>query len=141
MMILTGFEFQPPLDEYYISSEVGIRDSVMGGIEFNLHKGIDMVAPHHARVYAAATGIVVENWPEPNGYYKGHPVYGGMILISHGEGVYTLYAHLSKVLVVTNLEVNKGQIIGIQGNTGISTGEHLHFEIIIDPLFYFENND
>lgn len=135
-----SLELLPPMDRYWISSGSGYRRRPMGGKdEFQLHKGIDMVGPHRAPIMAAASGVVVEHWPAPNGYYKGHPIYGGLIVIDHLNGTYTLYAHMSSTYVGEGDQVEAGQVIGRQGNTGITTGEHLHFEVIINPLIYITN--
>jgi murein DD-endopeptidase MepM/ murein hydrolase activator NlpD len=142
LVVLLGFplwalELQAPLDEYWISSHSGYRDDPMGGREESrLHKGVDLVASPGAPVRAAAAGVVVEHWPAPNGFYQGHPIYGGLVVIDHLEGTYTLYGHLSQTFVREGERVEKGAVIGRQGSTGISTGEHLHFEVIVDPLAY-----
>ena len=128
-------ELQSPLESYAVSSGVGYRTDPMGGTEeFQLHKGVDLVGPHHAPVKAAADGVVVEHWPPPNGYYKGHPIYGGLVVIDHKNGFLTMYAHLSSTYVKTGQEVKAGQVIGRQGDTGNATGEHLHFEVVVNPL-------
>jgi murein DD-endopeptidase MepM/ murein hydrolase activator NlpD len=136
-----AMDFIAPLDEYRITSRFGYRTDPMGGnSESQLHKGIDLVGPHHAPVKAAADGVVVEHWPAPNGYYKGHPVYGGLVVIDHLDGTHTLYAHLSRTYVAEGDRVLAGRVIGRQGNSGKSTGEHLHFEIVIDPLTVMHPN-
>jgi murein DD-endopeptidase MepM/ murein hydrolase activator NlpD len=133
-----SIELKAPLDSYWISSASGYRNDPMGGKEeMQLHKGLDLVGPHRAPVKAAAAGVVVEHWPAPNGYFKGHPIYGGLLVIDHLDGTLTLYGHLSTTYVSTGDRVEAGEIIGRQGNTGISTGEHLHFELIVNPLIYF----
>lgn len=88
-------------------------------IEF--HSGIDLANNTGTNIYASATGIVL--FSEING------TYGKMILISHGNGYSTVYAHLSKQLVKAGDQVKKGDLIGKMGSTGRSTGPHLHFEI------------
>ena len=134
-------ELLPPMDSYWISSGAGYRDDPMGGKEESqLHKGLDLVGPPRSPVKAAAAGIVAEHWPAPNGYYKGHPVYGGLLVIDHLDGTFTLYGHLSTTYVGEGESVEAGEIIGRQGNTGISTGEHLHFELIVNPLLYLSGN-
>ena len=136
-----AMDFIAPLDEYRITSKFGYRTDPMGGSsESQLHKGVDLVGPHHAPVKAAADGVVVEHWPAPNGYYKGHPVYGGLVVIDHLDGTHTLYAHLSRTFVAEGDRVLAGRVIGRQGNSGKSTGEHLHFEIVIDPLTVMHPN-
>ena len=84
-------------------------------------------------IKAAADGIVVEHWPAPDGYYKGHPIYGGYIVLQHDNGTYTVYAHMSRTNVHTGDKVKQGQKIGVIGDTGIATGVHLHFEIVLTP--------
>ena len=131
-----SLDLLPPIEEYEISSRIGLRTNPMGGIDY-FHKGVDLVGKHHAPVKAAAYGKVIAHWPPPNYYFKGHPVFGGTIIIFHGGGLYTLYGHLSKTFVHERDMVQQGQVIGLQGNTGKSTGEHLHFEVIIDPIILF----
>jgi len=130
-------DFCEPMKDYFISSKFGFRQSPMGGVEgeFNMHKGLDLVGKKNSPVYAVKEGVVAINFPPPNGHYKGHPIYGGLIIIDHGKGLYTLYAHLSKGFVTEKQVVKKGQQIGVQGNTGQSTGPHLHFEILVDPKY------
>lgn len=125
--------FSSPMTKYDVSSKFGFRRHPMGGEEFDMHKGIDMVGPKNASVLAAQDGRVVIHFPPPNGYFKGHPIYGGLIIIDHGSGVFTLYGHMKITFVQEGMEIKKGQKIGIQGSTGISTGPHLHYEILFDP--------
>jgi len=88
------------------------------------YNGVDLVSSYGASVYAAAAGqvIVSRNY----GYNGG---YGSYIVIKHSNNTQTLYAHLSGNLVYQGMNVEKGQIIGAIGNTGKSTGPHLHFEV------------
>lgn len=132
-----GLELLTPIkDNFQISSGVGFREHPMGGNEHSIHKGIDIVGPLNCEIRTVADGIVITHWVPPNGWYKGHPVYGGMVIIQH-DGFYSLYAHLSKTFIHEGQKVSAGETIGLQGNTGISTGEHLHFELIIDPQLFF----
>lgn len=66
-------------------------------------------------------------------------MYGGLIVIDHLNGIHTLYAHMSSTYMGEGDQVEAGQVIGRQGDTGITTGEHLHFEVIINPLIYITN--
>ncbi len=100
---------------------------------WEFHKGIDIANRWGTPVYAAAAGKVV--WAGWNGGY------GKSIVIDHGNGIKTVYAHLEKIEVRIGEIVKKGQEIGKMGSTGRSTGPHLHFEvhvngIAVDPLRY-----
>lgn len=90
------------------------------------HRGIDLVDKRgtKAPVYAAADGTVVNCG---NGVLD--KSYGNQVFIYHGDGYYTNYAHLSKIVVKNGAKVKAGQLIGYQGSTGNSTGNHLHFEV------------
>ena len=115
-----------------ISSPVGSRVAP-GGFGSTNHKGVDIGTPMGTPVLAAKSGTVT--WASWNGGY------GNCIIISHGNGNSTLYGHLSGYNVSTDQQVTQGQVIGYSGNTGNSTGPHLHFGIIennswIDPLNY-----
>lgn len=101
----------------YISSTYGNRSR-------DFHKGIDIAGRSGTPFVAAASGRVVEA-----GWSGG---YGNMILIDHGNGIKTRYGHASKILVSIGQRVTKGQTIALLGSTGISTGPHLHFEVIIN---------
>jgi len=88
------------------------------------HKGIDIANKAAPNVVAADSGtVVVAGWPDGYGY-------GNRVLIDHGNGYITMYAHLSRVYVVSGKTVARGAAIGKMGSTGRSTGTHLHFEVI-----------
>lgn len=98
------------------------------------HRGIDIASNGvHLPIYAAQDGTVIQaGWSRS---------YGNCIKISHGNGVVTLYAHLSKINVPVGTKVSKGDLIGIMGNTGYSFGVHLHFEVqqygkLLNPLSF-----
>lgn len=98
-----------------------------------LHKGVDWGIPTGTKIFASSGGTVVR------ADYNG--AYGLCVLISHPDGRMTRYAHCSKLLVSAGQSVKQGETIALSGNTGRSTGPHLHFEIIIngsavDPLKY-----
>ena len=92
------------------------------------HNGIDIGAPIGTKIYAAADGRVIRT--DYNGlYYQ----YGRYIVIDHGNNLSTLYAHLSRSIVKNGQNVKKGQLIGYVGNTGFTTGPHLHFGAYVTP--------
>ena len=95
---------------------------VFGGTRF--HAGIDIGASHGASVVAADSGVVIVSTFNSS--------YGHFIVINHGNGMTTLYAHLSARLVSVGQSVSRGQLIGRVGSTGVSTGPHLHFEVSIN---------
>ena len=85
------------------------------------HKGIDIASPYGSDVFCAAKGKVIFAGQKGG--------YGNCVIVEHGNGLATLYGHLSKVLVKANQEVKVGEIIAKSGNTGRSTGPHLHYEV------------
>ena len=106
------------------------RDPITG--ETRYHSGMDIDTGSGVSVWAAGKGTVINTSYDDGGY-------GYNICIEHGNGLTTRYAHLSKILVNTGTVVNKGDLIGLTGSTGRSTGPHLHFEVIeneacIDPV-------
>lgn len=113
----------------WISSPFGMRDG-------RPHEGIDIAADHGAPIAAARPGRVV--CAEPMG------TYGLVVIIDHGNGIRTLYAHASVLLVKPGDWVEEGQTVALVGSTGRSTGPHLHLEIRIDgqpvdPLLFLES--
>ena len=99
------------------------------------HKGVDWACPIGTAVKASSAGTVVSA-----GWVSG---YGYCVTISHSDGRQTRYAHLSKILVSVGQSVSQGEKIALSGNTGRSTGPHVHFEIIIngsqvDPMKYLD---
>ena len=113
-----------PTISHRISSLYGGRKSPTAGAS-SFHKGIDISGSYGDNVYAYKYGKVISS-----GYNSGG--YGNMILIKHEDGSSTRYAHLSSVLVSVGDIVYGGQMIGRIGSTGISTGNHLHFEVLIN---------
>lgn len=103
-----------------------------------MHSGIDFTAPTGTPIYATGNGRVslVE---------QGHRGYGNHVVISHGFGYQTLYAHMFRTKVKQGQEVKRGELIGYIGNTGLSSGPHLHYEVVkggkkINPINYFFND-
>lgn len=103
-----------------------------------LHEGIDFTAPIGTDIYATGDGVVTETEYSKVGY-------GNFIVINHGFGYETKYAHLSKIMVKRGQKIKRGQVIGHVGNTGKSTAPHLHYEVHksgrpIDPINFFFND-
>lgn len=107
-----------PADNHYVS----------GNDYWSGHLAIDIATAGGARVYAADSGVVVYAGSIGGGY-------GNMIMIDHGNGYHTLYAHLSVVSVSCGQSVYQGGVIGLAGSTGNSTGPHLHFEVRLNGGF------
>lgn len=113
------------------SSSGMIRPSATGRVssEFGprwgtVHKGIDLAVPTGTPIVAVADGVVARS------YYSSS--YGEVVFISHGGGMVTVYAHNSRRMVSEGQSVSKGQVIAYSGNTGDSTGPHLHFEVVVN---------
>jgi len=125
-----------PVNAGYNSSSFGWRvDPFTGQMAF--HEGLDFVAEVGTPIYAAASGIVTAAERTPD--------YGNIVKVDHGDGVETRYAHASRLLVKAGQRVEKGQLIAEIGNTGRSTGAHLHFEVrhngaALDPRRYLTSN-
>lgn len=96
-------------------------------IDKQVHLGVDIASTRHANVKAANHGTVIFS-----GYIG---IYGNMILIDHGQGVFSLYSHLSQLDAVANTDVKKGDIIGLTGKSGMAGGDHLHFSMLIHGIF------
>ena len=89
--------------------------------QIQFHKGLDIAVPYGSDVHSAAIGTVIFAGQKGG--------YGNCVIISHGNGLATLYAHLSQILVVANDKVKVNQVIAKSGNSGRSTGPHLHYEV------------
>ncbi len=121
-----------PISGGRLTSRFGRRSRPTRGASTN-HKGVDWATPTGTAVFASCGGTVAKA-----GWGSG---YGYVVYINHPDGRQTRYGHLSKVLVSPGQTVSQGQKIALSGNTGISTGPHLHFEILIngsqvDPFAY-----
>lgn len=106
-----------------ITSEFGMRLHPILHV-YKLHTGIDIGAPMRANFIAAADGVVIK--AEMNS------AYGNMVLIDHGGGISTLYAHGDEIVVKVGQEVKRGDIVLKVGSTGYSTGPHAHFEVRVN---------
>ncbi len=121
-----------PLEGARLSSDFGMRmHPVIGGRR--QHKGVDLASPSGTPVFATADGIV--------GRAERFSSYGNYVQIEHGAALETRYAHLSHIAVTQGQRVRKGDVIGLVGSTGRSTGPHLHYEVrvageAVNPIPY-----
>ena len=113
-----------------ISSPQGNRVSPGNGIGSSNHKSVDICnVSYSSKIYATKSGkVLIASMPysDPDGGSSG---YGNYVVIDHGGGMSTLYAHMSIVKVSVGQYVSQGDVIGVTGNTGASTGPHLHYEV------------
>ena len=113
-----GMPIGGPID---ISSEFGVRRNPFGGYSYENHEGTDFVGPYGTPILATADGVVGRA-----DYYGG---YGNTVTLKHGYGYETLYAHMSEVAVESGARVKRGDVLGYLGNTGRSSGPHLHYGV------------
>ncbi|MEE9473643.1 MAG: peptidoglycan DD-metalloendopeptidase family protein [Acidimicrobiia bacterium] len=129
---LAPAELYPPLDGPVVSAFGPRLHPILGYTR--MHTGIDIDGPRGADIFAAASGTVILA-----GSYGG---YGNAVIIDHGGGMATLYAHQSSIVVSKGQKVLIADLVGYVGSTGLSTGPHLHFEVRlsgnpVDPASYF----
>ncbi len=103
-----------------------------------LHPGLDFTAPIGTPIYAAADGVVKDAGFNTGGY-------GNRVVVNHGFGYETLYAHMVRIKARVGTKVKRGEVIGYVGSTGKSTGPHLHYEVHkngtqLDPIYFFYND-
>ncbi len=121
---------EPLHEDYDLNSGFGTRNDPLNR-RTGMHEGVDMGAPHGTPVYATGDGVVEFAGPWDR--------YGLTVEINHGNGVSTRYAHLSRIKIKEGQKVTRTTVIGLLGNTGRSTGPHLHYEVRVsdvakDPL-------
>ena len=126
-----------PYNSSYISSPYGYRTDPISGV-YKFHSGIDitMASALGKNLIAAKSGIVVK-------VINGTTGYGKYLIIDHGDGWCSLYAHCSSISVSVGQEVSQGQIVAAIGTSGYSTGPHVHFEIRhnnqkVNPMNYLQ---
>nr|WP_315384335.1 M23 family metallopeptidase [uncultured Sphingomonas sp.] len=112
-----------PVQHVSFTSHYGVRSDPFRGTAA-MHAGVDIPGQMGTPIYATADGIVSHAGRQGG--------YGNLVEINHGRGMETRYGHLSKILVADNTRVHRGQIIGLMGSTGRSTGTHLHYEVRLD---------
>jgi murein DD-endopeptidase MepM/ murein hydrolase activator NlpD len=123
-----GNSWVDPVQKYKLSASFAQN----GGMWAHKHSGQDFAVPTGTKVFAVHEGTVVKagSWGAGDG-----PAYGNAIVVKHDNGTYSQYAHLSKIQVSIGEKVNTGEQIALSGNTGNSSGPHLHFEIRTTPNY------
>jgi murein DD-endopeptidase MepM/ murein hydrolase activator NlpD len=135
LTLIESHLFEKRLDALMVPSIAPVDGPIGSGFGFRsdpfthrtaLHTGLDFPAEPGTNILAAAGGVVLSAGP--------HPQYGMLVELDHGNGLVTRYAHTSKMLVKQGDLVKRGQIIAQVGNTGRSTGPHLHFEVLVEGV-------
>ncbi len=118
--------FQNPIESNNITSHFGYRISPITN-EYSLHSGLDIAAPENTEIYSVYDGIVIKA--------EHNEVNGNYIIIKHSNTLKTTYNHCNKLLVNEGERVKKGEKIALVGATGWATGNHLHFEVILNGKY------
>jgi len=123
--VLNMMPNQNPIPGSRISSSYGVRQHPVTG-RLDMHPGIDFVPIDDHNIFSPLAGKVL---------FAGHKgSYGNTVIIEHAGNIQTLFAHLEKISVKPGMLIKKQQLIGIAGNTGLSTGTHLHYELRVDGV-------
>jgi len=131
----TGRYIWPSRSSKYVTSPYGMREDPIV-YTWRMHNGIDIGASYGTDILAADGGeVVTATYSSSYGYY---------VMLYHGDDRYTLYAHMSEIWVDVGQSVYQGEVIGLVGSTGYSTGPHIHYEIMengsrIDPLQFYDD--
>lgn len=112
-----------PVRDASLTSSYGVRSDPFRG-RSAMHAGIDLAGPVGTPIYATADGVVARSGRAG--------AYGNLIEINHGQGIQTRYGHMSRLIARAGQRVKRGDLIGLMGSTGRSTGSHLHYEVRID---------
>ncbi len=133
-----------PIKNAVVTQGYGSTDDALnfynsGNYKSPSHNGIDIRASVGTPIYAAEDGIVVATGNQDNYCYKG--AYGRFIVIKHNNNLTTLYGHLSLISVNSGQTIKRGQIIGYSGNSGFTTGPHLHFTVYFSPTFQMNKSN
>jgi murein DD-endopeptidase MepM/ murein hydrolase activator NlpD len=126
-----------PVDDISLTSNFGVRADPFNGHR-RMHQGVDIPGAIGTPIYATADGVI------SRAQWAGG--YGNLVEINHGNGLQTRYGHLSKLIAEPNQRVVRGQLIGLMGSTGRSTGSHLHYEVriagaAVNPVPYLEGTN
>jgi len=141
-------EWKREMDHQPLISPVDVKYRLGDGFRFRevhpvfgtprMHFGQDFSVPYGTDVYATGAGIVIESGWNSGGF-------GNYIVIDHGYGLQTTYGHLSQIRVSKGMNIKRGDLIGLSGNTGTTTGPHLHYQIEQfgqhkNPVNFFNND-
>ena len=122
----SGGNWLRPCSYRYMSSPFGMRQSPTTGAS-SYHQGVDLAAPQGTPIYASRAGVVtIATYSSSAGYY---------VTINHGDGFSSIYMHMTNYVVGAGSAVSAGQLIGYVGNTGVTTGYHLHFGIAYNGAY------
>ena len=125
MLAIHALPLAAPLEDYELTSPFGSRDDPFNE-QTAFHEGVDLGAPVGSPVFATGDGVITwAGWRDK---------YGNLVEIDHGHGLVTRYAHLARTLVHVGDRVVRGRTVGLLGNTGRSTGPHLHYEVRINDV-------
>ncbi|HSA22025.1 MAG TPA: M23 family metallopeptidase, partial [Myxococcota bacterium] len=113
-----------PISHGVITSGYGNRRDPLQPLRVRFHAGIDLAAPPHEPVYAVAAGTVVKAGWGGSG--------GRVVRLKHADGSHTVYAHLALIMVEVDQDLGQGDVLGLLGDTGRTTGPHLHFAVFVD---------
>jgi len=131
--LVLEFNYSPPI-QGRITADYGYRNNPISGA-FSFHYGIDIGAPTGTEIHSFASGTVEEvGWST---------IYGNYIFVRHKDGIISFYGHCSKIIAIVGQLVTSATVLGYVGNTGYSTGPHLHFEvrngnITLNPAYYLD---
>lgn len=141
-------EWRREIDHFPGISPVSVKFRLGDGLKWRtvhpvtgtarMHNGQDFEVPYGTEVYATGDGKIIESGWNPGGF-------GKCIVIEHGYGFQTVYGHLSDIKVVVGLNVKRGDLIGISGSSGLSSGPHLHYQVEQfgkhkNPINFFNND-
>jgi murein DD-endopeptidase MepM/ murein hydrolase activator NlpD len=141
-------EWRRELDHFPGISPVSVKFRLGDGYKFRaihpvlgtprMHNGQDFEVPYGTEVYATGDGTVIESGRSTGGF-------GNCIVIDHSYGLQTVYGHLSEIRVPKGLNVKRGDLIGISGSSGLSSGPHLHYQVEqlgqhVNPINFFNND-
>ena len=125
--ILISTPLMYPVENGKISCQFGYRTHPITG-KRDFHRGVDIAVPINSNIYSALNGVVKE--------IGENRIYGKYVILSHSDNFETAYCHCNDILVKEGIYIRRGERLGKSGNTGLSTGPHLHFEIKYNGKYY-----